>query len=119
MKLAVSSWPYWNPETLTGYRPQNPAELMSVFRDQRDVLLKESDWCVGPDSPLDPNVQTEWTVWRQSMRDITKTISFVDGQEWVLIPDPPVAGRPKTWVNVDFDYLSEMKQRIEDSLHHG
>lgn len=119
MKLAVASWMYWNPETTVESPPVTPDELMSVFRDQRDVLLKECDWCVGVDSPLSPEVQQEWVAWRQIMREITKTITFVDEQKWVLIPDPPIAGRPKSWVNLEFDYIVARNQRIHEILTNG
>lgn len=119
MKLAVASWLYWNPETTVESPPSTPEELMSVFRDQRDILLKESDWCVGTDSPLPPAVQEEWKLWRQAMRDFTGGLVFEENQEWIVIPEPPVVGRPKTWINVDYDYIVERNQRIHDILTRG
>jgi hypothetical protein len=119
MKLAVASWLYFNPETTVESPPVTPEELMSVFRDQRDVLLKECDWCVGVDSPLPEEAVAEWKQWRQTMRDITKNIVFTENQKWVLIPEPPVTGKPKSWVNLEFDYIVERNQRIHDILTTG
>ena len=119
MKLAVASWLYWNPETTVESPPVVPEELMSVFRDQRDVLLKESDWCVGSDSPLSPEIIEEWKQWRQVMRDLTKTVVFIENQKWLEIPEPPSIGKPKTWVSVDYDYITEQNQRIHDILTRG
>jgi hypothetical protein len=119
MKLAVASWTHWNPETTVESLPETSEQLMDVFRDQRDTLLKESDWCVGTDTPLSPEVVEEWKQWRQLMRDITKTISFEDNQKWIEIPNPPVIGRPKTWINVDYDVLLERNAHVLEILNSG
>ena len=47
------------------------------LRMWRDRLLKESDWTQMPDSPLTDSKKTEWSTYRQSLRDITKTYSTV------------------------------------------
>lgn len=47
------------------------------LRMWRDRLLAESDWTQMPDSPLTDSKKTEWSIYRQSLRDITKTYSTV------------------------------------------
>ena len=47
------------------------------LRMWRDRLLAESDWTQMPDSPLTDSKKTEWSTYRQSLRDITKTYSTV------------------------------------------
>jgi hypothetical protein len=40
-------------------------------RSRRNILLLESDWTQLSDSPLPNQKQTEWQIYRQSLRDIT------------------------------------------------
>ena len=48
---------------------------MNKLREQRNILLLESDWTVMTDSPLSDSKQAEWKTYRQALRDITKTAS--------------------------------------------
>jgi len=48
---------------------------MNKLREQRNILLLESDWTVMTDSPLSNSKQAEWKTYRQALRDITKTAS--------------------------------------------
>lgn len=43
------------------------------IRQQRNQLLKESDWTQLSDSPVD---KAAWAVYRQALRDITKNADF-------------------------------------------
>lgn len=45
--------------------------MWESIRNQRNALLNECDWTQLPDSPLTNQKQTEWQVYRQSLRDIT------------------------------------------------
>lgn len=45
--------------------------MWRYVRDIRNELLKECDWTQLPDSPLINQKQTEWQIYRQSLRDIT------------------------------------------------
>jgi hypothetical protein len=56
-------------------------------RTTRNKLLLECDWTQLPDSPLTNLKQTEWQVYRQSLRDIT-TQSDAFNISW---PTPPEA----------------------------
>tara|TARA_Y100001970_G_scaffold253216_1_gene327743 strand:+ start:295 stop:675 length:381 start_codon:yes stop_codon:yes gene_type:complete len=49
---------------------------MQMLRQQRDILLKESDIYALPDYPhINDGKKTEWLTYRQNLRDITKTQS--------------------------------------------
>jgi hypothetical protein len=45
------------------------------IRSQRNILLMECDWTQLPDSPLTNQKQTEWQIYRQSLRDMTNADS--------------------------------------------
>lgn len=99
MKLAISRWLYIDGST--DKQADTVEELDWCMRDLREVLLKESDWTVGVDSPLEESVKDEWISWRQWMRDITQHITITDVVEYVEILNPPIIGRPKSWVNFE------------------
>jgi hypothetical protein len=99
MKLAISQWAH--SDGSIEKTPTTVEELDWCMRDLREVLLKESDWTVGIDSPLSQSVKDEWIAWRQWMRDITQHITITDFVEYVDILSPPTTGRPKSWVNVE------------------
>ncbi len=46
-----------------------PARRMVNLRDQRNILLKETDWMGNSDVTM----STDWKTYRQALRDITKT----------------------------------------------
>ncbi len=58
-----------------------------AIRYQRNTLLLECDWTQLADSPLTNQKQTEWQIYRQSLRDIT-TQSNPFSINW---PTPPEA----------------------------
>jgi hypothetical protein len=99
MKLAISRWAYCenNAEKL----PKTIEELDWCMRDLREVLLKECDWTVGIDSPLEQSVKDAWITWRQWMRDITQHVTINDVVEYVEILNPPTIGRPNSWSNFE------------------
>jgi hypothetical protein len=101
MKLNIYNWPYVDVESPGGRNPVSADELMHTMKDLREVLLKESDWTVGNDSPLSESDRQAWIEWRQWMRDISAHCSPLAGDKWVEIPDPPRAS-PKSWVNVTY-----------------
>lgn len=99
MKLAISRWVY--VENQNEKYPETIEELNWCMRDLREVLLKECDWTVGVDSPLEQSVKDAWITWRQWMRDITQHVSITEVVEYVDILSPPAIGRPKSWVNFE------------------
>lgn len=50
------------------------ANLWENIRSRRDVELKDSDWTQLPDSPFTEEKKTEWSVYRQQLRDITNQL---------------------------------------------
>ena len=42
-----------------------------AIRDNRNTLLKDSDWTVLVDSPLSGSVLENWKTYRQELRDVT------------------------------------------------
>ena len=48
---------------------------LEIFRDYRNMLLRQSDWTVMPDSPLSDSKKAEWKTYRQTLRDMPKTAS--------------------------------------------
>jgi len=55
---------------------------LNKIRAQRNELLRNSDWTQLPNNPLTSEKQAEWTLYRQKLRDITKSIPYI-------IPNPP------------------------------
>ena len=45
-------------------------------RNLRDQLLKDSDWTLGPDSPLTDAQKTEVTEYRDKLRNFPATADF-------------------------------------------
>ena len=48
-------------------------------RNLRDQLLKDSDWTLGPDSPLTDAQKTEVTEYRDKLRNFPATADFPNG----------------------------------------
>lgn len=42
------------------------------IREERNKLLKETDYLMQPDYPLTEEKRQEWKIYRQQLRDITK-----------------------------------------------
>ena len=61
-------------------------EIMEGVRVTRNNLLKESDWTQFPDSPLSTEKRTEWSVYRQALRDLPTTVDLSD----VIFPTKPI-----------------------------
>jgi hypothetical protein len=67
---------------------QDETESMwRAIRDRRNELLLECDWTQLADSPLPNQKQTEWQIYRQSLRDITNQLDPFS----INWPTPPEA----------------------------
>ena len=53
-------------------------------RNQRDRLLKDSDWTQVPDSPVD---QQAWADYRQALRDVPQQTGFPTDINWPTKPE--------------------------------
>ena len=62
------------------------ANELEVLRDERNMKLAECDWTQMPDSPLTDSKKTEWSTYRQELRDITKTYKTLDEVKWPTKP---------------------------------
>ena len=97
--LGMSKTPtYWNTAKL-GAEPTfaqldslvTDAEIEScqrwkIIRNERDKLLKESDYLILADAPVDETQKQEWTTYRQVLRDIPQDY---DSPDEVVYPDKP------------------------------
>ena len=57
-----------------------------IIRAERDKLLKESDYLILADAPVDETQKQEWTTYRQVLRDIPQDY---DSPDEVVYPDKP------------------------------
>ena len=55
-------------------------------RKQRNQLLKDSDYIMVSDAPIDETQKQEWTTYRQVLRDIPQDY---DSPDEVVYPDKP------------------------------
>tara|TARA_Y100000813_G_scaffold177109_1_gene143393 strand:+ start:3312 stop:3602 length:291 start_codon:yes stop_codon:yes gene_type:complete len=62
-----------------------PARRMADLRDQRNRLLAETDWYGMSDVTMD----SDMTVYRQALRDITKTTPADDALSNITWPTKP------------------------------
>lgn len=79
----------WNESAYQKWLAQqpDPAEALAVeVREQRDHLLKDSDWTQMPDSPLSESEKESWKTYRQELRDVPQQRGFPEYVDW---PEEP------------------------------
>lgn len=64
----------------------NSDQQGNTVKNQRSLLLFNSDWTQSNDSPLTAEQKTAWSTYRQALRDITKQSGFPSNVIW---PTPP------------------------------
>lgn len=72
---------------IAAYEPPPPPseeELAAMIRDERDRMLRASDWTQLPDVP--EATRNLWASYRQALRDVPQQPEFPDSVDW---PDPP------------------------------
>lgn len=81
-------WDYINGEFIDNTPPANIERLMANIRKKRNFLLSESDANVLPDrwQAMAQEKQTEWSVYRQALRDVPQQEGFPSTVIW---PTPP------------------------------
>jgi hypothetical protein len=62
------------------------AEASAYVLSQRLFLLSASDWTQIPNNPLNTEKQSDWAVYRQALRDITKQSGFPTNVVWPVAP---------------------------------
>jgi len=67
----------------------NSETLFDMIRLHRSTKLAASDWSVLPDSPLTDSKKTEWTTYRQALRDVPTNNSDVEHLDDVSWPTQP------------------------------
>jgi len=62
------------------------AERAAANREHRNQLLSSTDWTQLPDAPTD---KTEWTTYRQALRDLTDNVNWPNLSEadWPVPPE--------------------------------
>lgn len=48
---------------------------LDEVKNYRNIMLTQSDWTQGNDSPLSSSKKTEWATYRQALRDLPATIA--------------------------------------------
>ena len=65
---------------------------LNQLRDQRDQLLKKSDWTqLTSGNPLSTTKKNAWKSYRQKLRDLPATITELNDSKGIDVgwPDPP------------------------------
>ena len=65
---------------------------LNQLRDQRDQLLKKSDWTqLTSGNPLSTTKKNAWKSYRQKLRDLPSTITELNDSKGIDVvwPDPP------------------------------
>tara|TARA_R100001369_G_scaffold92094_1_gene135446 strand:- start:5335 stop:5562 length:228 start_codon:yes stop_codon:yes gene_type:complete len=70
--------------------PDRPLTTMEEIRNTRKLMLKDCDWTVGIDSPLSDAKKTEWTTYRQALRDLPNLHTNESNLLDVVYPNPPL-----------------------------
>ena len=87
LKERLSSYHSWNGvewEVTPENETQRLADLEASIRQQRDLLIAQSDWTQLDDSPLKGNL--EWLNYRQELRAITLQPDFPELVIWPTSP---------------------------------
>jgi len=66
--------------------PPKPPMTWQEIRNERNKLLRETDWAVLPDTPIDKNELDEIKSYRRSLRDIPQNFDNTENIEW---PEKP------------------------------
>ena len=82
----------WYTKYTIGQYDKKPIdnERAEGIRNQRDRLIKESDWRAVSDRKLEP----AWKRYRQALRDISKQEGFPHDVKWPTDPDGKNHGNP-------------------------
>ena len=100
------------------YAKANAISPLSI-RLARDFLLSETDWSLGPDSPLDATAKAQYTLYRQKLRDITDTTEFSTAVETTKFPiSPDFYNKIYKTENAGEDYLATDTQFLPLAAHY-
>ena len=100
------------------YAKANAVSPLSV-RLARDFLLTETDWTLGPDSPLDADTKAQYTLYRTKLRDIPATTEFSTNVEGTKFPiSPEFYNKIYKTENAGKDYLATDDQFLPLASHY-
>ncbi len=68
------------------YSVVGPVLELMMLREERDKKLAASDWTQFNDSPLSDSKKTEWSTYRQALRDITSSTQSIFSVTWPTEP---------------------------------
>jgi hypothetical protein len=78
-------------ETVVNDQAQADADSLASswaeLRKKRNALLASSDWTQGSDTPLSDQAKAEWTVLRQSLRNLPATTGDPANPTWPEAPE--------------------------------
>ena len=60
--------------------------VITLVREQRDLLLQQSDWTQSNDSPLSAEQKQEWATYRQALRDLPSNTTDFANPVWPTKP---------------------------------
>jgi hypothetical protein len=72
--------------TLKSPPPPTAEQLTLIARQRRDRLLRECDWAVMPDAPMERAARDAWTAYRQALRDVMSQPNFPQSIDWPAAP---------------------------------
>ena len=74
-----------DPDPIT---EEEQAEIyLAALRVERNSLLDSSDWTQYKDSPLTDEVKAEWTVYRETLRDLPENTDDPADPTWPEAPE--------------------------------
>lgn len=79
---------FWKLEDGKWIAPAGPSieEQWNNIRNQRNILLSESDWIVTKAIETKTDIPEDWSQYRQALRDITTTYSNPKDVVWPSKP---------------------------------
>ena len=69
--------------------PESPLTTTQKIRNQRLYMLQGCDWTVATDSPLSDTKKSEWSTYRQALRDLPSQYTDDDNFVDVVFPTKP------------------------------
>lgn len=78
-----------NYKIIEGEAVEQNISIWNSIRPIRNTMLSESDWTQFPDSPLSDSKKTEWSTYRQQLRDLPSTYSSATSIDDVVFPTEP------------------------------
>lgn len=83
----INTYNWWQPFVDPAVREQERLDAQSkAVRDERNKLLSDTDWVVVKSAETGEAIPTEWTTYRQALRDVTTQDGFPDTVVWPVKP---------------------------------